>query len=135
MIGKIFVIVLGAVLLFFGIRGQKKRSAQLKSGDFKEITGTVIDFKEELSTDTDENGFTTTSRVYYPIYEYTVDNQKYTYTGKVGTSFKRGLGKQATLLYNTKDPKECISPKDKTNILTIVLGIALILIGIYTLTI
>ena len=129
MAGKILVVGLGLFLCYFGFKGQKERTSKLQSGDFKEIMAKVTDFDERIEHDTDEDGRTTSSRVYYPIYEYTVDGVSYYYTGKVGSSFKKGRGKTSKLLYNTKDPNDCISPKDKSNILIIILGIFLAIGG------
>lgn len=117
-------------MTIFGVSEQKKRKEKLNSGKFKEITATVTSFIEKRSMETDSEGFSYESISYYPIYEYTVDGKEYSYEGKVGSSSKGRLGKTMTLLYNTEDPSDCISPKDKSGIFILILGIFLVGFGV-----
>lgn len=128
--GGFFLIAIGIIFLALGIVSQTKRSKKLKSGDFKEVMGKIVDFKVEETQDTDSDGVTSYSTSYYPIIEYEVDGNNYSYTSTFGTSFKRGLGKEQKLLYNVNNPEDVISPKDKTSILLIALGILIIIGGI-----
>lgn len=124
MTAQIILFILGVLFIVFGVIGQKKRTEKLNSGDFKEINSKCVDFKEEWSTDSEG----ISSLTYYPIFEYEVDGNKYKYVGKVGTGSRKGLGKEKVLLYNDKNPGDCLSPTDKSNIVMIIIGIILLII-------
>lgn len=131
MIFKIIFIAIGVAIFIFGVIKQKSISSKMKSGDFKEVNSKCIDFEESRSID--ENGFDTVS--YIPIYEYVVEDKKYTYKGTIGTPSRKGLGKEKVLLYNTKNHSEAISPNDKSGIILCVTGLIFIVLGIASLVV
>ena len=96
----------------------------LKSGDAKvkrctvETLGTVIDFKEETTTDSDG-----TSTTYYPIFSYKVEEKTVKSKSSVGTSSRRyNINENVNILYNPNKPEEFIIKGDKTsNFLSIII--------------
>ena len=127
---QIIAIVLGIILIIFGSNEQKKRKGKLNSGKYKEIIATVTSYIEKKSMDTDSDGFSYETTIYYPIYEYSVDGKTYNYEGRTGSSHREKLGKTMILLYNTENPSDCFSPKDKFGIFVLLLGIFLLGLGV-----
>ena len=90
-------VVIGIFILISYSKAQKTQTA--------ETTATIIRIDSEVETDTD--GFDT--RYYYPVIEYTVDNQKYeTRLPDSGTtnSAEYKDGETVSISYNPNNPNE-----------------------------
>ena len=106
-IGVIFIAV-GAFMFF--------KNDSLSKNCTNEASATVVDMKEELSTD-DDNSY-----VYYPIIEYAANGENVRVTMSSGSSTPAyNIGDKIDILYNPKKVKEFIVKGDKSsNIFSIV---------------
>ena len=77
-----------------------------------ETEATVIDMKEELSTDTDS----VTTYMYYPIIKYNARGETVTETMSTGSNNpKYNINEKITILYNPNNIKEFIVKGEKTS--------------------
>ena len=107
-----------------------------KSGeDAKNCTvaavATVVDYKEEVDTDSDSNGW-----LYYPIIEYKVGSETIRVTSSKSSSFKEyNINDKIDILYNPNKKEEYIIKGDNTtkimSIVFIAIGGLVTLAGIY----
>ena len=111
-------IVIGIIIMVSHFNAQKVQTA--------ETTAKIIRIDSEVETDSD--GFDT--RYYYPVIEYTVDNQKYeTRLPDSGTtnSTEYRQGEDIEIQYNPNNPKE-LSKKGSTG--GLIGGIFFIVVGL-----
>lgn len=110
-IGIIFIAV--AVFMYF------KNSYLVKNCTIDAIA-TVVDMREELSTDVDNNGF-----MYYPIIEYQAGDRKVTTElGEGSSTPSYRINEKINILYNPNKPEEFIIKGDSSsNVVSIIFGI------------
>lgn len=94
------------------------KNSYLKNVCTVESVATVVDMKEELSTDSNS----TTSYMYYPIIEYSVNGDTIRVTMDQGSSTPPySINEKINILYNPNKTKEFIVKGDKmSNIMSIV---------------
>lgn len=114
----IAAVVIGIIILITHFTSQAKQTA--------ETTATVIRIESRMETDTDGED----TRYYYPIIEYTVNNQKYEQQlpdsgSTISSDYKEGDKIEVT--YNPDNPNE-ISKKGSFG--GLIAGIFFIIIGI-----
>lgn len=109
LIGIIFLAVGG--FMFY-------RNNTLAKNCTEETQATVVDMKQEFSTDSDS----TTSYIYYPIIEYSVGENTVRATMSSGSSTPAySINQKITILYNPNKTKEFIVKGDQSsNIFSIV---------------
>ena len=125
---KFLALIIGVVFLGLGIFMYVKNDNLIKNCT-TETTATVVDMKQELSSDTDS----TTSYMYYPIIEYVVDgNTIRTQIDSGSSSPKYNINEKITILYNPNKVKEFIVKGEKTlSIFSIVFMALGALISVY----
>ena len=129
---KYLVFIIGVI--FLAVSGfMYYRNNNLVKNCTIETSATVVDMKEEIS-----NSDSTTTYTYYPIIEYTANNEIVRETINLGSSRPAyDINEKITILYNPNKINEFIVKGDKSsNILSIVfliLGISAIGCGIKTL--
>lgn len=114
-------VVIGVVILITYINAQKTQTA--------ETTATIIRVDSEMQTD--EDGLDT--RWYYPVVEYTVENEKYETrlpdSGSTNsTEYKEG--KNVEIKYNPNDPNKISKKGSKGGLIG---GVFFIVFGIISL--
>ena len=128
---KIFVILFGIIFIVVGIflliNGKQKAKRCTE-----EIIGTIVEIKEETSTDT--NGVI--EYTYYPIIEYQVGEKTITKQSSTGSNTsKYNLNDKIDLLYNPNNIEEFIIKGDKSSnyigIVFIVLGTITFFVGLF----
>ena len=94
------------------------RNNTLAKNCTEETQATVVDMKQEFSTDSDS----TTSYIYYPIIEYSVGEDTVRVTMGSGSSTPAySINQKITILYNPNKTKEFIVKGDQSsNIFSIV---------------
>ena len=117
-VGVIFI--LAGALLFF-------KNNNLVKNCTVETQATVVDMKEELSSDTDSSSF-----IYYPIIEYNINDETVRVVMDNGSNPpKYSLNSKITILYNPNNHKQFIVKGEKTsNIFSILfMGLGVIITG------
>ena len=114
---RYLVIIVGVIML--GAGGFLfYKNANLTKKCTEEAEATVVDMKQDFSTDSDG----TSSYMYYPIIEYKVKEDTIRVTMDSGSSTpKYNINQKITVLYNPNNNKEFIVKGDKSsNIMSIV---------------
>lgn len=129
-ISTIILLCSGIAVFVWGVIEHLNISDKKQSDEFKEIIGTVVDFRAREDY-TQETG---SSTIYHPIVEYEVNGNKYTYESITSSYKKRGLGKEIKLMYNINNPEDVMEPIEEKGMatLTVAFGIILIVAGIIT---
>ena len=114
LVGIIFLGV--GVFLYFNNQNLIKRCTE-------EVSATIVDIKEELSTDSDGSTY-----LYYPIYEYKVgEDVKRVKSSKSSSISTNSIGDKVTILYNPNKTTEFIVKGEKSSsifsIVFMVLGV------------
>ena len=122
-------VILGVIFLIMGINMEVKNN-ELKEVCTGEVQGIVSDFHVSGYYGTDEDGIVD-ERLYYPIFEYEIDNKKYSKQSPTGKREERfELGESIVIMYNPDNPDEYYVPADvyaaKTGGLNIGFGIFMI---------
>ena len=105
-------IILGVVFIVMGINA-KNRNEELKIICTEEIQGIVDSFHESGYYGEDEDGDIVDERLYYPIFQYEVNNETYTKQSPTGKGEKRfRLGEEITIMYNPENPDDYYVPAD-----------------------
>ena len=123
---KFLVLIIGVIFLGVGGFLYFKNQNLIKNCTV-ETEATVVDMKQELSTDSD-----TTLYMYYPIIEYTVNGNTVRLTMDSGSNTPQySINDKITILYNPNKTKEYIIKGDQSsNIFSIVFaGLGLIITG------
>lgn len=109
-------IIVGILFLGIGIFLYIKNDNLVKNCTV-ETQATVVDMKQEISSDTDSTTF-----MYYPIIEYKVNEDTIRVTmDKASNTPKYNINETITILYNPKKVKEFIVKGDQSsNIFSIV---------------
>jgi len=119
---KFLGIILGIVFLVVGVFLYFKNSNLVKNCTV-ETVATVVDMKQELSTD--EDG---TSYMYYPIIEYKVNDDTVRVVVSSGSSTPAyNIGEEISVLYNPNKKKEFIVKGDNSSN---IFSIAFMVIGV-----
>jgi len=119
---KFLGIILGIVFLVVGVFLYFKNSNLVKNCTV-ETVATVVDMKQELSTD--EDG---TSYIYYPIIEYKVNDDTVRVVVSSGSSTPAyNIGEEISVLYNPNKKKEFIVKGDNSSN---IFSIAFMVIGV-----
>lgn len=117
LLASILVIIVGILLLFFGIKSVKTYKENKEN--YIETTATVIDY-------------------YYPglsdegaqiVVEYEVNSQKYTAKSNYKTTSPKSIGEKITILYNPSKPEEAIFPGG-SNYIIVSVGAVFTLVGL-----
>lgn len=113
---RFLVLIFGLIFLGIGVFIYIRNTNLIKNCT-EEATATVVDMKQEFSTDSDS-----TTYMYYPIIEYNVGNDTIRVTMGNGSSIPTyQINEKITILYNPSKTKEFIVKGDKTsNIFSIV---------------
>ena len=105
--------VIGGIFIKIGMN-MNARNDELKKICTEEIQSIVTDFyvTGEVYWDPDEDIPTKRdNRVYYPIFEYTVNNETYRQQSPTGEGVKRAdAGENITIMYNPANPDEYYVP-------------------------
>ena len=112
-------LALGVGITIIGIIKQLIYNKKVKTGNYKQIIGRIIDF--DISSHYDSE-YRSTTTMYYPIIEYEVDNKKYKYTSKIGKNIKKDIGQSEKLMYDVKSPSKAIDPNYKQGTLIAIVG-------------
>ena len=115
-------VVIGIVILISFFKAQKTQTG--------ETTATIIRLDSEVETEVDSDGFERSTQMYYPVIEYTVDNQKYeTRLPDSGTSNSTEYkeGQTVEIKYNPNNPNEISKKGSKGGLIA---GIFFIVVGI-----
>ena len=106
-------VVLGVIFIIMGIN-MKVEYSELKKACTEEMQAIVTDFRVtgEVYWDSDEDIPTKRdNRVYYPIFEYKVNNETYRQQSPSGEGVKRvDTGESITIMYNPANPDEYYVP-------------------------
>ncbi len=81
------LLIIGLALLAFGVF-QLLKSLKLSKSGIK-MEATIVDVLKKKSTSQDEDGYNTTTDMYYPVFSYTYEGETYTKESTVGTSNSR----------------------------------------------
>ena len=110
------VIIVGVLFIGISVFMYFKNSYLVKNCTV-EVKATVVDMKQELSTDEDGTDY-----IYYPIIEYKASENTIRVTMDSGSNTHAyDIDEKITILYNPKKPKEFIVKGDNTlNIFSIV---------------
>ena len=127
---KIGVIIFGIVFAVIGIF-VLKNGKDLEKRCTVEVEGTVIEIKEEMSTDSDNQ----TSYTYYPVIEYKAGEKTVTKKSNTGSSSsKYNINDKIVVLYNPEKEDEFIIKGDKSSsmlgIIFIIVGVAVVVLGV-----
>ena len=114
---RYMVLLIGIIFLALG-GFMFYRNNTLAKNCTEETQATVVDMKQEFSTDSDS----TTSYIYYPIIEYSVGEDTVRVTMGSGSSTPAySINQKITILYNPNKTKEFIVKGDQSsNIFSIV---------------
>ena len=115
-----FLIPVGIILIVFGVITFIINS---KNQNYIKIEATVIDVKEEIETNVDNEG--TDNTIYNVTLKYTVDKKEYTQT--LDNVSKQKVGDKIDIYYNPDDPNQITQTK------SLILPIGIILAGIASL--
>ena len=112
LLAGIVCIVIGIVIMISYFNAQKTQTA--------ETTATIIRIDSEVDTETDSDGFEYKTQMYYPVIEYTVDNQKYETRlpdsgSSNSTAYKEGQTVEIT--YNPDNPNEISKKGSKSGLI------------------
>ncbi|MGX8701226.1 DUF3592 domain-containing protein [Caproiciproducens sp.] len=109
MIGMAVSIVI--FMVGFLLRRNDKKRIQACTA---QTDGTVSEMVRSISTDSDDNGKTRRSYVYYPVFTYTADGREITKTSRSGTGTQRfQKGQAVTVRYNPDDVEQYYVVEDK----------------------
>lgn len=122
---KIFTILFGLVFVAVGIFSLMNGNKQIKNCTV-ETVGTVVQIKEEMGTEEDEDGITRTTYTYYPVIEYKAGDKTITKQYSTGSnSLKYKTNDKVDILYNPNNVEEYIIKGDKSsNILGVIFIVA-----------
>jgi hypothetical protein len=81
------LLIIGLIILVFGIIQLLKTMKLVKNGIKMEAA--ITDVKKKKSTSQDEDGYTSTTDMYYPVFSYTYNGEEYTKESFVGVSNSR----------------------------------------------
>ena len=114
---RFIALIVGIIFLGVGIFMYIRNDNLIKNCT-EETIATVVDIKQELSSDTDS----ATSYMYYPIIEYKVGENTLKVTMDSGSNTPEyNINEKITILYNPNKTKEFIVKGDKTgNIFSII---------------
>ena len=113
----IIMIALGGFLFY--------RNSNLTKNCTVDAKATVVDMKQELSTDSDS----TSTYIYYPILEYQVDGKTIRVTMDSGSSRPAyNINETITILYNPNNSKEFIVKGDNSSF---IMSIAFTVFGVF----
>jgi hypothetical protein len=107
-----FYILFGIGFLGFGIFQFLKTRKLVKNGIT--MTAKVTDILQKESQSQDEDGYTTTSYSYYPVYEFTTkDGETHTVESKNGFAFKNKfkVGDSVEVIYLEEKPQDATIKK------------------------
>ena len=117
---KFLVIIFGIIFIAVGIFIYYRNSYLIKNCTI-ETKATVVDMKEEFSSDSDSSGY-----MYYPIIEYKVKEDTLKVTMNTGSSRPSySIGEEITIFYNPNKTNEFIVKGDKTSNMFSVVFIAI----------
>lgn len=119
---RFIVVIVGVIFLAVG-GFMYFKNANLVKNCTVEAVATVVDMKQDLSTDD-----TTTSYIYYPIIEYTANSNTVRVTMDKGSSTPAySINEKITILYNPNNTKQFLVKGDNSSnifsIVFVVLGV------------
>lgn len=118
----IIIIVFISIGLWSFIKDFKKAHTP----GFKEVIGTVVDYKRRESTDSDGH----ISVSYSSIIEFEVNGVAYRHVRSSSSSWKQPLGKEVYIMYNPEDPTDNIVKNDFTGLVFVGIGFIFLIIVI-----
>jgi hypothetical protein len=94
------VLIAGSVFLYLKSRKLSKEGVHMDAE--------IVDVKMKKQTDTDSEGYTSTSKMYYPVYRYTYEGKEYIKESNVGVSNKRkySKGDMIAILFMADSPEK-----------------------------
>jgi hypothetical protein len=100
------LLILGTGVVGFGIF-QLTKSLKLSKNGIK-MEATIVNVRKKKSTSTDEDGYTSTTDMYYPVFSYTYEGEEYTKESNVGTSNKRKhkVGNMLNIIFMSDTPQK-----------------------------
>jgi hypothetical protein len=81
------LLIIGLAALIFGIIQLLKTLKLVKNG--VKMEATITDVRKKKSTSQDEDGYTSTTDMYYPVFSYTYEGEEYTKESSLGVSNSR----------------------------------------------
>ena len=103
---------LGVIFLLMGINMNAKNK-ELAENCTEEVQGVVSDFYVSGQYYRNSDDEMVDERLYHPIFEYEVNNEKYRQQSPTGKSKKRfAAGESITVMYNPANPDEYYVPAD-----------------------
>ena len=117
----ILCLVIGVVLLFFGIKSTVH--AAYVSAQYETTQGTLVDYTLEKDAEYDAARRKHTSATYSLCYQYTVDGQDYTIVTDYSTSALPALGSTRDVLYDPQDPSKSMLNGVTANTALIFIGL------------
>jgi hypothetical protein len=124
---NILLVLIGIVLLVVGFILLLKNIKLLKNG--VKMEADIIDVLKKKQESTDSDGYTTTTDMYYPVFNYTYEGQEYTKESSFGVSSKRKyqVGGKLNIIFMSDTPEK-VNVKNAFNIW--VLPTVLFLVGV-----
>jgi hypothetical protein len=94
------VLIAGSVFLYLRSRKLSKEGVHMEAE--------IIDVKMKEQTDTDSEGYSSTSKMYYPVYRYTYEGKEYVKESNIGVSNKRKYvkGNMINILFMPDTPEK-----------------------------
>ncbi len=120
----LFIILIGAIVLYIGIRNKKKRKHYIKEGG--KSTGVIID---------NEKFFSKEKTFYHSIVSVNdLNHGELNLRMKIAITFPREIGSEIVIVYDKKNPKHAFEFTESiswTNTLFYVVGIMFIIGGLF----
>ena len=93
-------LIVGSVFLYLKNRKLAKEGVHMEAD--------IIDVKMKEQTDTDSEGYTSTSKMYYPVFRYEFKGQEYVKESNVGVGNKRkySKGDKINILFMPDTPEK-----------------------------
>lgn len=100
------LLILGLASLVFGIIQLLKTIKLVKNG--VKMNAEIVDVRKKKSTSQDEDGYTSTTDMYYPVFSYTYEGEEYTKESSVGVSNSRKykVGNMIKIVFLSESPEK-----------------------------
>lgn len=100
------LLILGLASLVFGVL-QLLKTLKLVNKGIK-MEAEIVDVRKKKSTSQDEDGYTSTTDMYYPVFSYTYEGEEYTKESSVGVSNSRKykVGNMIKIVFLSESPEK-----------------------------
>jgi hypothetical protein len=100
------LLILGLASLVFGVLQLLKTLKLVNKG--VKMEAEIVDVRKKKSTSQDEDGYTSTTDMYYPVFSYTYEGEEYTKESSVGVSNSRKykVGNMIKIVFLSESPEK-----------------------------